>query len=216
MLVNSGLPQISREHLSQGTCCVKCRMWTPVCLCSEMPNLNLTTRVAVFMQAREFRLITNTGTLANRVLNNSKLYFRGHVRLKPPVFSEIAPQEYEPFVLFPHSNAAVLSEEFVKSRTKPLLLICPDGNWAQASKLIRHEPALKDLPRLQLPEGALSNYRLRRNIIPGRVCTYEAIAAALGLIHGESVQDQMMTVFEKMVTRILWSRGRLKTDQVSW
>jgi DTW domain-containing protein YfiP len=186
-------------------------MLSPLCICTDTPHLNLKTRVLIFMHAREYPLITNTGTLAHRMLDNSAICFRGARTKKQMSWEEILPPEYEPFVLFPHSNASPLTPEFLAERKKPMMLICPDGHWGQASKLIRHEPSLQDLPRVQLPEGALSNYRLRRNIVPNRVCTFEAISAALGIIEGDAIQERMMTVFEKMVTRILWSRGRAES-----
>jgi len=170
------------------------------------------------MYQKEYRLLTNTGVLANRILKNSKIVFRGHpsrVVVDRRDFFEDA-YETNAAILYPAGEAVELNESFLKSQKGPLTLICPDGNWAQAKKVLRREPSLKRLPCVKLPEGQITNYRLRRNPVLGRVCTFEAIARALGIIEGAAVQEAMQSVFEKMVTRILWTRGKISADEVVW
>lgn len=170
------------------------------------------------MHWKEYPLITNTGVLAQRVLTNSRIVFRGHpdkrvVESRDVLADSVAGNA---FVLYPAGEAVELNERFVEAHPGPLTLICPDGHWSQAKKIVRHEPALKNLPCLKLSEGLMSNYRLRRNPVSGRVCTFEAVAMALELIEGRTVREKMDGIFEKMVTRILWTRGKIPADQVNW
>jgi DTW domain-containing protein YfiP len=193
-------------------------MYVGLCICEATPRLDLATRVVIFMHQTEYRLITNTGVLANRILQNSKIVFRGHpsrnVVDRRDFFKDAC--ETNAAILYPAGEAVELNESFLKSQKGPLTLICPDGKWAQAKKVLRREPSLKRLPCVKLPEGQMTNYRLRRNPVLGRVCTFEAISRALGALEGEVVQETMQSIFEKMVTRILWTRGKISIDEVIW
>jgi DTW domain-containing protein YfiP len=194
-------------------------MYSELCLCDVTPRLELRTRVVIFMHRKEYPLITNTGVLARRVLTNSRIVYRGHPDRRivgKSDFSAGAEEAGNAFILYPAGEAVELNDVFLKKNPGPLTLICPDGHWSQAKKIVRHEPALKNLPCLKLPEGLTSHYRLRRNPVPGRVCTFEAVAMALELIEGRAVREQMDGIFEKMVTRILWTRGKIPADQVEW
>jgi DTW domain-containing protein YfiP len=169
----------------------------------------------VFACRSELNKITNTGVLAHRVLNNSALLVRGHKSRNTVTIEDFGVKPNSPlYVVYPQDNAQVLDEDFVKKLKNPLTLIFPDGHWGQTKKIIQHEATLKNLPRLKLPAGLLSHYRLRRNVTPGRVCTFEAILLALGILEGEAVRRELEKVFEKKVTRLLWLRGKIKKDEV--
>jgi DTW domain-containing protein YfiP len=188
------------------------------CLCAASPALDLKTKVVVFMHYREFPLITNTGVLAHRVLKNSQLVFRGHPRLPPVVRSDFLndAEIKNTFVLYPAGEAKELNDDFLKKNPGPLTVICPDGHWSQANKILRREPALKRLPCVKLPENANTTYRLRRNPMAGRVCTFEAIAQALSLTEGPDVYEKLDAIFQKTVTRLLWMRGKISEKEVIW
>jgi DTW domain-containing protein YfiP len=187
-------------------------------LCAAIPKLDLATRVVIFMQRSERKLLTNTGILAHRVLTNSQIIFRGHESrqiIKREDFLNDAKNE-NTFILFPTDHAVELNDSFLKNHPGPLTLICPDGHWGQAKRVVRREPSLQNIPFVKLPQGSISNYRLRRNQLENHVCTMEAIMLALGLIEGLAVQNAMEEIFNKMVTRLLWLRGKITKDQVVW
>jgi DTW domain-containing protein YfiP len=61
-------------------------------------------------------------------------------------------------------------------------------------------------------------YRLRTEAHDGGLATIEAIARALGLLEGEKgprVQHALEFVFRAMVDRTLWSRGAVRTADVT-
>lgn len=186
-----------------------------LCFCAECPALTLKTRVVIFACRNELNKITNTGILARQVLMNSALVVRGHKNRHVVTQEDFGVKPNSSlYIVYPQDNAQVLDEKFVRDLKNPVTLIFPDGHWGQTKKIIQHEATLKNLPRLKLPDGLLSNYRLRRNVMPGRVCTFEAIMLALGVLEGERVRKDMEMVFEKKVTRLLWLRGKIKRDEV--
>ena len=67
---------------------------------------------------------------------------------------------------------------------------------------------LAGVPQRTLPDGPPSRYHLRREVRPGGLATFEAIARALGLLHGAEVAARLMVPFDAMVAGTLISRGR--------
>jgi len=201
-------PDFKRNGLSAHGACLRCRMYLPLCICSLLPNLNLRTRVVVFMHRKEYVYMTNTGALLTKALVNSDLVFRGHEGRTVVAPERILVTDSNPYILFPSDDAQLLDEELAARLPRPLTLIVPDGHWGQARKIVTREPSLAGLPRIKLPPGAPSRYRLRRNPVPGRVCTYEAVCRTLGILEGPQVQAAMEIAFEAMVERILWGCGR--------
>ena len=45
--------------------CPECRLFQPLCICAQIPKLELKTRLVVLMHWREWRLTTNTASLAS-------------------------------------------------------------------------------------------------------------------------------------------------------
>ncbi len=90
-----------------------------------------------------------------------------------------------------------------------------DGTWRQTTRMVRRDPTLSRLPRIRLPEGPPSRYRLRTHPDPARVSTLEAIARALGVLEGADVQRRLEALFDIMVERTLWTRGELPEPEVS-
>lgn len=194
--------------------CIRCRLHLPLCVCEFMPYFSLKTRVLVLMQKREFQLVSNTGHLIPKMLSNSEIRFRGLVDGTPLDTHNMIPKESQGVVLYPYEGAAILDDNYLQKQKKPLTLIVPDGNWRQARKMAKRIPALQKLPKVILPKGEASKYRLRSGHLAEGVCTFEAIARALGVIEGDDIQKAMENYFYRMVDRVLWTRHKIRAHQV--
>lgn len=184
-----------------------------LCLCPQAPHLRLRTRVAAIVHFRERHRTSNTGRLIPLALENSCLCLRGQGR-QPTDTREMIPPGYQGLVLYPAPESRELSRELASQYKSPLCLILLDGNWNQASRMYKREPALKELPLAKLPLGPPSAFRLRLQSRPERVCTFEAAARALGIVEGVQVQQKLEGFFRMMVDRMLWARGRIKAEEV--
>lgn len=67
---------------------------------------------------------------------------------------------------------------------------------------------------MSLPVGPPSIYRLRQETQAGGLATLEAIARALGILEGASIQRELERVLRIMVERTLWARGALRDDEL--
>jgi len=192
--------------------CERCRFFKPLCVCAELPRHKLDTRIVVIMHFREQILTTNTARLAGLIFPNSEIRVRGG-RIPPLRYEDVVPAGYTPALLFPAEDAVELTPEVAARLPRPLALIVPDGSWRQARKVHGRETALRDVPRFKLPPGAPSGFgRLRHSPHPGNLSTFEAIARALGALHGPELQAGLEKAFLTVVERRLWSQGKLAAE----
>ena len=122
-----------RQRKTKDPCAV-CFLHKDRCICHAIPLLDLQTRVCLVIHAKELKRTTNTGRLALQALKNSEMHVRGEGKEKLDL-SEILDPVYQPLLLYPSDDAVELDADFVASLKKPVLLIVPDGNWRQASKV---------------------------------------------------------------------------------
>jgi DTW domain-containing protein len=80
-----------------------------------------------------------------------------------------------------------------------VLLVVPDGTWRKARKLLYLNPLLAALPRVALPEGLTSRYRLRKAPMPGALSTLEAIVTALNGLEPSGSFDLLLKPFEALI-----------------
>ncbi len=64
--------------------------------------------------------------------------------------SDLLSDRYETLLFYPSDEAVDLNADFMKTITKPVQLIVPDGNWRQASKVHYRHPELKEIPRIKI------------------------------------------------------------------
>ncbi len=189
--------------------CEVCLMHTAHCLCSELPSLDLLTRVVVIMHHREWLKPTSTARLYTLSAPNSEIRIRGDKDI-PFHTDGIVTEDRRCLYLFPSGDARVLSTEMVDEDPRPISLIVPDGSWRQASKIGQREPAFIHLPRVVLPDMGPSRYRLRSEPKVGGLSTFEAIARALRILEGEETYQALDSLFTKMVERTLATRGTIR------
>ena len=195
--------------------CPRCRVHQSICICALIPRLETRTRLVLVIHRYEDRKPTNTGRLAAACLVNSEIHLRGHEDMPsaPIAWDEDA----QPLLLFPHEDAVPISDYAASPR--PVVLIVPDGNWRQASKVRKRVPGLEGVPCVTLPLGPPSLYRLRAEAHETGLATIEAIARALGIVEGPvvgpDVQTRIERVFLAMVERTLWVRGDVETADVT-
>jgi DTW domain-containing protein YfiP len=186
-----------------------------LCICKEITacrelieKKKSKNKIHILMHHRERHLTTNTGRLAALSIPGCEIHYRG-LPLRPLNCEKLILDDHETLLLYPSDDATVLSEEFLKTISKPINLIVPDGSWRQAFKVAKREESLKNVKKITLKSGQLSKYRLRREPKESGLATFEAIARAWGLIEGAEIQTKLENIFDLMVERTLKSRGTL-------
>ncbi|WP_369959051.1 tRNA-uridine aminocarboxypropyltransferase [Pseudomonas benzenivorans] len=176
--------------------CPRCCRPLDHCLCALIPRLDSHTRVLILQHPSEVGHALNTARLAALGLGNAELrvgeVFEGLPQL-------LAQPGYRPCLLFPGEGAQPLAQFAEAGQGTPPLLVVPDGTWRKARKLLHLNPALAALPRVALPQGLSSRYRLRKAPMPGALSSIEAIVQALDILEAPARFDALLKPFEALI-----------------
>ena len=188
-------------------------MHAELCICPFIPKLQMQTKLTILMHAQERHKPSNTGRLAHLCLPGSEIRYRGEIG-KPLSLEGLKPESHTTLFLGLTPEAVELNSEFVKSLEKPVHLIVPDGTWAQASRMCSKIAPALGVTCVKLKADKPSEYRLRSEHLADGMATFEAIARALGILENQSVREEMEKIFRRMVDRVLYTRGKIKADEV--
>jgi DTW domain-containing protein YfiP len=183
--------------------CPACRLPEALCVCAHLPRLAIRTRVVIVAHRREAKSSTNTGRLAASMLEGAEVRVRGRIAPAPAPLPD-----GRRLALFPRADARVLDARDAEGER--VVLLVPDGTWSQARRLLLRDPDLASADLRTLPPSSPSRYRLRCHAREGALCTLEAIAQALGILEGPSVEEALLGALDRFVEQGLRARsGRL-------
>lgn len=177
------------------------------CVCALRPELDLETHVSIVFHYREWRKTTNTGHLLLQCLKRSASFLWGLEGQDEGDLGGLVPEGSQGLVLTPKGEA--LTPALIEHCQKkgPLSLVAVDGNWRQAGRMVRRVPGLSELIPVALTGEKPTRYRLRNETKEHGLATFEALSQALGLIHGQEVEEALDRFFLAMVEGTLASRA---------
>jgi tRNA-uridine aminocarboxypropyltransferase len=186
--------------------CLLCGASLTLCMCAELPRLDLRTKIALVIHHRELSRSSNTGLLALQSLVNSEVRIRGESR-EALDLSDLLSLRYRTLLFYPSADALELDRELVCRELRPIQLIVPDGTWRQARKIHSRHPELRNIPRVKISAPNRGTFQLRAQSRPERMATLQAIACALRIIEGDLVAARLMKLYHARVDRTLRARG---------
>ncbi|WEJ70876.1 DTW domain-containing protein [Pseudomonas sp. PSE14] len=172
--------------------CPRCERPLTHCLCALIPHLDNRTRVLLLQHPSEVGHALNTARLAVLGLANAEL-------LVGEDFSGLDLSAWDAWLLFPGESAVALADLAARPVDKPRLLVVPDGTWRKARKLLHLNPNLAALPRVVLPDGLSSRYRLRKAPAEGALSTIEAVVHALDALDAPQSHTELLRPFETLI-----------------
>ena len=178
--------------------CSRCQRPSSLCLCALIPALDSRTQVLILQHSSEASHALNTARLAALGLRNAELRVGER-------FEDDCDTARPSYLLFPGEDAIPLGS--LADAAQPVRLIVPDGTWRKARKILHINPWLAELPRVALPEGLSSRYRLRKAPMPGALSTIEAIVTALNLLESPSRFDGLLCPFDALIEGQIGAMG---------
>lgn len=186
--------------------CGRCRRPLSHCLCAYIPAVPHRTPVLVLQHPDEATHPLNTARLAVLGLRHAEL--RTGERF--PELDRIIAGAGRAVLLFPAAQGSVAGPDPPQAEgadDRPPLLIVPDGTWRKARKIVHLNPVLGTLPRLSLPPGEPSEYRVRKAPGGAAVSTIEAIARALKALEPEGDFEPLLRPFRVLVEQQITAMG---------
>lgn len=158
--------------------CDYCALLLSHCMCAKLealalPEESLDFSVAVIMNTREKYRSSNTAKVIEKVLHGL-LLVDGIDQDERLLEKLLARNANKVFVLFPSESSVEYSHMDASQFSEIPLILVPDGTWRQARRLNQKIPA--NIPRVRVAPQTLSRFLCRRQTLPDRVCTVEALA----------------------------------------
>ncbi|HEY1188192.1 MAG TPA: tRNA-uridine aminocarboxypropyltransferase, partial [Gemmata sp.] len=195
------------------TPCPACRLQAWLCVCAYAPRLTTRTPLLLIGHVHDLGRTSNTTRLLALAIRNATVL--GHGAFPAPADPAThVPAGTTPLVLFPGHGDKPLTPELVAALPAPPALVVPDGNWRQASRMVKRLPLLAGAVKVALPARTLGGLALRRNLAGHHMSTYEAVAQALGILEGEAVAGALLDFYRRAVDRMLLVRGKLRLGDV--
>lgn len=189
------------EHASRPRC-QDCTRPLPHCLCDLIPSLPSRTRVLLLQHPAEVKHALNTARLVALGLQSAQLLVAETIE---NLEQYIELDGYRACVLFPADEAQVLCA--YQDQQQPWLLIVPDGTWRKARKILHCNPRLAALPRVTLPAGLSSRYRLRKAPNAQALATVEAVSYALDILEPETDFSALLRPFDALIEGQIQAMG---------
>nr|WP_040548880.1 tRNA-uridine aminocarboxypropyltransferase [Pusillimonas noertemannii] len=212
--------------------CQRCQRPLSHCLCAHVTAVCNHTRVLILQHPDEARHPLNTARLAVLGLEHAQLLIGECF----PQLDDIVASAGRALLLFPDKAGCELKAGAIKpgqsdgpeaitlslnepahlgalSESGPALLIVPDGTWRKARRIVRMNPVLAALPRLSLPAGAPSEYRVRKASEPAAVATIEAIVRSLSLLEPARDFQPLLAPFRALVQQQLNAMGQPEASE---
>jgi DTW domain-containing protein YfiP len=183
-------------------------------VCVYAPRVKVRTPLLLVVHVHDLGRTSNTARLLTLAIRGDAAIVRHGVFPAPADPAPHVPAGATPVVLFPGHGAKPLTPELVASLPSPPALVVSDGNWKQASRMVKRLPLLAGAVKVALPDRAFAGAALRRNTTEHYMSTYEAVAQALGLLEGEAVAGPLRDFYRRATDRMLLVRGRLKLGEV--
>jgi DTW domain-containing protein len=171
------------------------------------------TSLVVIAHVRDLGRTSNTVRLLALAVRDATVLCHGASPAPTDPAAHLPPGA-TPVVLFPGHGARPLTTELVASLPSPPALVVPDGNWRQASRMVKRLPLLAGAVKVALPDRAFAGMAVRRNQEGHHMSTYEAVAQVLGILEGEAVAGPLLDFYRRATDRMLLVRGKLKLGDV--
>lgn len=180
--------------------CVRCTRPLSHCLCALIPSLVAHTKIIILQHPDEQHHALNTARWVALGVQQAELRVGEYFPTLAEELDGVACA-----LLFPGEHAQPVSA--VTAEQRPAVLIVLDGTWRKARRLLYCNPWLSTLPRLTLPAGLHSRYRLRKAPQAGALSTVEAVVHGLNVLDTPMSFDALLRPFEALIEGQIHAMG---------
>lgn len=190
--------------------CERCQRPRSHCLCTHIPAPPIynRTQILILQHPDEARHPLNTARLAYLGLARGELLIGESF----PQLETLVAAAGQAWLLFPVGAAGEGAGPVAISPCEGLgeggLLIVPDGTWRKARRIVRENPVLGTLPRISLPAGQPSEYRIRKARESAAVSTIEAIVRTLSMLEPEQDFRPLLKPFGVLIDQQIQAMGK--------
>lgn len=180
--------------------CIHCALPLSLCLCESqcLPDLPINCRL--ILHDREIQKASSTGRLLKHLHICSADVWQRRRNPAQQILSEGQKQYY-----LLHPAGEPLGTHPILPNSEFVLL---DGTWQQCHKMLKQDPFLAALPRIQIPAPGPSQLYLRRNQQVDGLSTLETLISLLECLHYPELSAQLTLLFNEFQRRHAVARNQ--------
>lgn len=177
--------------------CEHCGVPSINCICDKVKNINTKGQIWILSSQKEITRPTNTARLIKLVNEESTEIFVWERKVPPQKLVELIEKgDLEIYLVFPADEENKHREKAFEKTDKKAAFIIIDGTWQEAKKIFNRSQYLKELSLLTLNLEEESQFKLRRGIPEGGICTIEAAMKVLELNDEHAAVRALEETFE--------------------
>ena len=202
------------DDYRRGSRCPACRLTPGLCLCDSLPRIELPFRLIVIQHIKESGKLSNTGSLAHRLLAGSELHVYG--KLGACIDAGIlADPSTDYFVLFPGPCARELTPSALAPRPgRRAALVALDARWGQARRMSRRVPGILGHPTVTLPGDAGQSFQFRTAPRAGFYSTIDAVTLAIRCAGHPDAAERIEAELNRIRPRTMHLRGYRRRKEI--
>jgi DTW domain-containing protein YfiP len=158
------------------------------------------------MHPKEFKKTKNgTGHLTNNSIENCEIHVGIDFSNNQRINTLLNSNEYEPFVLYPHTDAIKLNEEKLPSSKNALIFII-DSTWPCSKKILRLSKNLSSLKKVSFTHNKSSIFTIKTQPNEHCLSTIESTLCVLEQLNKHNTENieetslnDFLNPFKKMV-----------------
>ncbi|MFN0058869.1 MAG: DTW domain-containing protein [Planctomycetota bacterium] len=197
------------DNYTRAARCTFCKLTPRLCVCDELPRIELPFRFVIVRHGKEVGRQSNTGALVPRLLPASVLVDYG-LRDNPYDPAPLVDPRTDYWLLFPDEQAHLLTRTDVSREAgRSTAFVVLDATWRQARRMLTRLPELRRMRCVALPAAPQPAQLMRKAPAPGRYFTLEAVTRTVETLGFVEEAAQLRAASTLLVRRVLHIRGKL-------
>lgn len=201
---------MENQQNSSRAVCYQCMRAQSVCLCSKLSVIQNPYPIFILRHQSERRHALNTVKILERMLSQCNVMDGEGFDDRIEFQQTIQNHQDNLYLLYPDENAISLEEIPLDQDVKPSFLLL-DGTLNKTKRVQKFTHSLKNLKTVILPDGLLSEYRLRHypeKGPTGMVSSLEAVYYLLSQLEGNQQKYlPLMEAFRYMIDQQIEKMG---------
>ena len=171
--------------------CQQCGRPEVACICAFITPIKNKLPIVILLHPREVNQSKGTLTLLERSLSNCQVIIGEDFSENSQLNEILSIYGDKAYLLYPHATAEpmndfILSVKYnVEDVCANSCLILLDATWKKAYRMYMLSNNIQRLPKLQLPNGIMGHYKIRKTNKENALSTLEACCHALSLLESK-------------------------------
>lgn len=208
------------NKINRSRYCTVCAKALRACICHAIVKIDNPDLIVIVQHPAERHHPMGTARILELSLSSCLVIQSAEPELSLQLHELCSHPTNRCYLLYPDGTSLVASPKlerwvdknrhFLQEPEQQRVFILLDATWRKAYGMLASSPLLQGLPKVQLPSGYQSQYKVRKSTVKGALSTVEAAAYLLSALEGkacsqtpyQSLLDTLETMVDFQINRM--------------